>query len=126
MTLYRGIYDFTEHQVIEQLDKNLYLLRLNNLNSFTDDFEKAWEFAAGPWLALGNGPREDGVILTGALDKTPESTELLADVLGSARAESLLRIAGFNQSGANVLMCLSRQPASPRGVMALASLGNIG
>ena len=46
MTLYRGIYDFTEHQVIEQLDKNLYLLRLNNLNSFTDDFEKAWEFGS--------------------------------------------------------------------------------
>jgi len=44
MTLYRGIYDFAEHQVIEQLGKNRYLLRLNNLNSFTNDFEHAWEF----------------------------------------------------------------------------------
>lgn len=44
LTLYRGIYDFTEHQVIEQLDKNKYVLRLNNLNSFTEDFERAWEF----------------------------------------------------------------------------------
>ncbi len=46
LTLYRGIYDFAEHQVVEQLDKSHYLLRLNNLNSFTDDFEKAWEFGS--------------------------------------------------------------------------------
>lgn len=44
LTLYRGIYDFAEHQIIEQLENNRCLLRLNNLNSFTDDFEKAWEF----------------------------------------------------------------------------------
>lgn len=44
LMLYRGIYDFEEHQVVEQLDKHRYLLRLNNLNSFTDDFERAWEF----------------------------------------------------------------------------------
>jgi NAD+--dinitrogen-reductase ADP-D-ribosyltransferase len=46
LTLYRGIYDFAEHQVIEQLGKNNYLLRLNCLNSFTDEFEKAWEFGS--------------------------------------------------------------------------------
>ncbi|MDH3978319.1 MAG: NAD(+)--dinitrogen-reductase ADP-D-ribosyltransferase [Gammaproteobacteria bacterium] len=46
LTLYRGIYDFAEHQVVEKLDKNKYLLRLNNLNSFTDDFERAWEFGS--------------------------------------------------------------------------------
>jgi NAD+--dinitrogen-reductase ADP-D-ribosyltransferase len=44
LMLYRGIYDFTEHTIIEQRDKSHYLLRLNNLNSFTDDFERAWEF----------------------------------------------------------------------------------
>jgi len=44
LRLYRGIYDFAEHQVIEEVDKNHCLLRLNNLNSFTDDFERAWEF----------------------------------------------------------------------------------
>jgi NAD+--dinitrogen-reductase ADP-D-ribosyltransferase len=44
LTLYRGIYDFAEHMIVEQLDKNLVVLRLNNLNSFTDDFERAWEF----------------------------------------------------------------------------------
>ena len=46
MNLYRGIYDFAEHQVIEKLSKNNYVMRLNNLNSFTDDFERAWEFGS--------------------------------------------------------------------------------
>jgi len=46
ITLYRGIYDFEEHQVLEKRDKGHFVLRLNNLNSFTDDFEKAWEFGS--------------------------------------------------------------------------------
>ncbi len=46
LVLFRGIHDFAEHQVVETLDKNRYLLRLNNLNSFTDDFERAWEFGS--------------------------------------------------------------------------------
>ena len=46
LTLYRGVYDFAEHQIIEKHDKHHFLLRLNNLNSFTDDFERAWEFGS--------------------------------------------------------------------------------
>jgi NAD+--dinitrogen-reductase ADP-D-ribosyltransferase len=46
LTLYRGINDFSEHQIIEQYDKHHFLLRLNNLNSFTNDFERAWEFGS--------------------------------------------------------------------------------
>lgn len=46
LTLYRGIYDFAEHQIIEKREAHNYLLRLNNLNSFTDDFERAWEFGS--------------------------------------------------------------------------------
>lgn len=46
MTLYRGIYDFEEHKVVEKYDKGRYLIRLNNLNSFTGDFERAWEFGS--------------------------------------------------------------------------------
>jgi NAD+--dinitrogen-reductase ADP-D-ribosyltransferase len=46
LTLYRGINDFAEHQIIEKKDKHHFLLRLNNLNSFTDDFERAWEFGS--------------------------------------------------------------------------------
>lgn len=44
LVLYRGIYDFSEHQILEEHDRSHVLLRLNNLNSFTDDFERAWEF----------------------------------------------------------------------------------
>jgi len=46
LTLYRGINDFAEHQVLEEYDKRHFLLRLNNLNSFTNDFERAWEFGS--------------------------------------------------------------------------------
>lgn len=46
LTLYRGVYDFEEHLVVEKFDKHLYRLRLNNLNSFTNDFERAWEFGS--------------------------------------------------------------------------------
>jgi len=44
LTLWRGIHDFAEHRILEQQGKNSFLLRLNSLNSFTDDFERAWEF----------------------------------------------------------------------------------
>jgi NAD+---dinitrogen-reductase ADP-D-ribosyltransferase len=44
MTLYRGVYDFTEHTIIAQADSRHATVRLNNLNSFTRDFERAWEF----------------------------------------------------------------------------------
>lgn len=46
LTLYRGVNDFEEHRVLETLGRNHYLLELNNLNSFTDDFERAWEFGS--------------------------------------------------------------------------------
>lgn len=46
LTLFRGIHDFAEHHVIEEYDKRRFLLRLNNLNSFTRDFERAWEFGS--------------------------------------------------------------------------------
>lgn len=44
VTLYRGVYDFAEQTIIEQVDKRHAILQLNNLNSFTHDFERAWEF----------------------------------------------------------------------------------
>ena len=46
LTLYRGIYDFDEHPLLEQLGKNRYFVLLNNLNSFTGNFEHAWEFGS--------------------------------------------------------------------------------
>ena len=46
MTLFRGVNDLEEHSILEQTGKKTYLMRLNNLNSFTGDFEKAWEFGS--------------------------------------------------------------------------------
>lgn len=46
LSLYRGVNDLEEHSIIEKTGKNTYLMRLNNLNSFTGDFEKAWEFGS--------------------------------------------------------------------------------
>ncbi len=44
ITLFRGIYDFSEHEILDQADNHRAVVRLNNLNSFTHDFERAWEF----------------------------------------------------------------------------------
>jgi NAD+--dinitrogen-reductase ADP-D-ribosyltransferase len=44
VTLWRGVHDFSEHLVLEQHGKGRCRIRLNNLNSFTDDFERAFEF----------------------------------------------------------------------------------
>ncbi|MDO3378632.1 NAD(+)--dinitrogen-reductase ADP-D-ribosyltransferase [Geoalkalibacter halelectricus] len=46
LTLYRGVYDFHEYPLVEALEKNRCVVRLNNLNSFTSDFERAWEFGS--------------------------------------------------------------------------------
>lgn len=43
-TLYRGVYDLSEHDILDDLGGGRLLVRLNNLNSFTWDFERAWEF----------------------------------------------------------------------------------
>ncbi len=44
LTLYRGINDFNEQRILRDLGRNHHLVRLNNLVSFTTDFERAWEF----------------------------------------------------------------------------------
>ena len=44
--LYRGINGFNEQRVLKELGKNHHLVRLNNLVSFTTDFERAWEFGS--------------------------------------------------------------------------------
>lgn len=68
LQLYRGIYDFAEHQVVEKLAKNRYVLRLNNLNSFTDDFERAWEF--GTRVLEANVPLPKVFFMGGLLPKS--------------------------------------------------------
>jgi NAD+--dinitrogen-reductase ADP-D-ribosyltransferase len=44
LTLWRGQNDLEEHEVVEQLGPREWVLRMNNLCSFTDDRERAWEF----------------------------------------------------------------------------------
>jgi NAD+--dinitrogen-reductase ADP-D-ribosyltransferase len=44
LTLYRGINQIKEHEILQQPDKHDYVLLLNNLNSFTDERERADEF----------------------------------------------------------------------------------
>ena len=46
LTLFRGVNDLDEHVILETTGRNRHLMRLNNLNSFTGDFERAWEFGS--------------------------------------------------------------------------------
>lgn len=43
-TLWRGVHEEEEEATVEQLDRRERIVRLNNLASFTDDREQAWEF----------------------------------------------------------------------------------
>jgi NAD+--dinitrogen-reductase ADP-D-ribosyltransferase len=52
ISLYRGTYDASEHDVIEQVGKREQIVRLNNLVSFTSDEERAWEFGSTVWEAV--------------------------------------------------------------------------
>lgn len=49
LTLYRGTYERYEHDVLETISKREEIVRLNNLNSFTTDEERAWEFGFIVW-----------------------------------------------------------------------------
>ena len=45
ITLFRGVHGFYDHDLLEwDKKKGKGAIRLNNLNSFTHDFERAWEF----------------------------------------------------------------------------------
>ncbi len=49
LRLFRGTYDADEHDVVERLSRREYVVRLNNLCSFTTDKERAWEFGNTVW-----------------------------------------------------------------------------
>lgn len=57
LTLYRGQNDAAEHEVVEPLGPRDQVVRLNNLCSFTDDVERAWEFGSTVWEARVALPR---------------------------------------------------------------------
>jgi NAD+--dinitrogen-reductase ADP-D-ribosyltransferase len=56
MTLWRGGHDASD-QVVERLCRREAWVRLNNLCSFTDDPERAWEFGYTVWEARVPVPR---------------------------------------------------------------------
>ncbi len=49
VTLFRGTNGATEDQIIQQVGKREQLVNLNNLVSFTDEEERAWEFGSIVW-----------------------------------------------------------------------------
>ena len=49
LTLYRGTFERSEHDLLETISKRVEVVRLNNLNSFTTDEERAWEFGFIVW-----------------------------------------------------------------------------
>jgi NAD+---dinitrogen-reductase ADP-D-ribosyltransferase len=51
LTLYRGTFERSEHDLLETISKREEIVRLNNLNSFTTDEERAWEFGFIVWEA---------------------------------------------------------------------------
>jgi NAD+---dinitrogen-reductase ADP-D-ribosyltransferase len=44
LLLWRGQNDLASHEIVERLGRREWVLRMNNLCSFTDDRERAWEF----------------------------------------------------------------------------------
>ena len=44
LTLWRGQNDLAAHEIVETLGRREWIVRMNNLCSFTDDRERAWEF----------------------------------------------------------------------------------
>lgn len=49
ITLFRGTFDASEHELLERIDKRRQVVRLNNLVSCTSDEERAWEFGFTVW-----------------------------------------------------------------------------
>ncbi len=46
LTLWRGQNDLEAHEIVERLGPREWIVRMNNLASFTDDRERAWEFGS--------------------------------------------------------------------------------
>ena len=49
LTLYRGTHDAEEYDILELLNKRESVVRMNNLVSFTNEEERAWEFGRTVW-----------------------------------------------------------------------------
>ncbi|MES9990884.1 MAG: NAD(+)--dinitrogen-reductase ADP-D-ribosyltransferase [Candidatus Thiodiazotropha sp.] len=65
LKLYRGINHIKEHEILQQSDKHDYILLLNNINSFTDERERADEF--GDYIMEAEVPLEKLLYFPGLL-----------------------------------------------------------
>jgi len=57
LTLWRGIHDVAEHEVLERPGRRDWLVRMNSLSSFTRERERAWEFGSTVFEARVPVPR---------------------------------------------------------------------
>jgi NAD+--dinitrogen-reductase ADP-D-ribosyltransferase len=57
VTLWRGVNNADDHEVLERAGRRELIVRANNLSSFTDDPERAWEFGTTVWEARVPLPR---------------------------------------------------------------------
>lgn len=80
----------------------------------------------GPWVAPDQQSYDFRSFLDLALVSTAAGKPLVADILVSSGATAALKSLGFAKGASNELMCLSEEPVSLKGVVALASLGSIG
>jgi len=57
LTLWRGVHDVAEHEVLEKTSRRDWLVRMNSLSSFTHERERAWEFGSTVFEARVPVPR---------------------------------------------------------------------
>jgi len=71
ITLYRGTHDAEEYEILENCGKREQIVRLNNLVSFTNEPERAWEFGRTVWRTSAPLTKVFfyGDLLTGSLMK---------------------------------------------------------
>lgn len=69
LTLYRGVNDFAEHQLVERIDKRVAVIRLNNLVSFSSDRDIAGCF--GDTILEARVPRTKVVFFNTLLPQHP-------------------------------------------------------
>ncbi|WP_321493801.1 NAD(+)--dinitrogen-reductase ADP-D-ribosyltransferase [uncultured Desulfobacter sp.] len=88
ITLFRGVHGFYDHDILEwDAKKGNGVIRLNNLNSFTHDFERAWEF--GTFIIEAKVPVSkiffDGAFLHAGILKGEEEVLVIGGVYDISR-----------------------------------------
>jgi len=80
LTLYRGVNDFKEHQLVERIDKRTAVIRINNLLSFSDDREVADQF--GDYIIEARVPVTKILFFNGLIPQAPLKGESEYMIIG--------------------------------------------